>query len=264
MIRWPKQVLSDVAAFRNIEAYIVAVVAATLVVVHIFHGEVAPEAQEATVLAALTVLILRSVAPSRSTGFDQIADDRSGFDRHPLGERWKGAQEVCIFAPSGVNLLSAANADLLRREVLARPSGVVRVVVLDLSRGQAVEQTSRHLDDELDFPMQRLGAGIEATMAQLRTMAGWSVAGSFEYRLLDYNPGFSLVVTNPSQARGSAIVEFHGFHNEATGGRMHLDLTRQISERWFAYWVDQFEHLWRRAERPSEEQPSASTLGLNG
>ncbi|MCD2196135.1 hypothetical protein LQ327_22440 [Actinomycetospora endophytica] len=211
----------------------------------------------------MTVLILRSVSPGRAPTFDQIAEDRSGFDRHPLSERWKSAREVCIFAPSGVNLLSAANADLLRREVLARPRGIVRVVLLDPTCVEAVDQTGHHLDDELDYPTQRLGPGIDATMEQLRTMASWPVAGSFEYRVLGYNPGFSLLVTNPSQAGGSVIVEFHGFHNEATVGRMHIELTRDVSDRWFAYWVDQFEHMWRRAARPTGHQQGASMEGLN-
>lgn len=40
------------------------------------------------------------------------------------------------------------------------------------------------------------------------------------------------------------IVEFHGFHSESTGSRMHIEHHRRDSEHWFTYWTDQFETLW--------------------
>jgi hypothetical protein len=58
----------------------------------------------------------------------------------------------------------------------------------------------------------------------------------------------SLVAIDPGAKQGTVIVEFHGFHNEATASRMHLELTRQLSERWYSYWVEQFDHIWRAAE----------------
>ncbi len=78
-------------------------------------------------------------------------------------------------------------------------------------------------------------------------MAAWHVNGSFEYRLLDYNPGFSLVAIDPSARDGRLIVEFHGFHNEATSSRMHMELARQQSDHWYAYWSEQFNRIWEAA-----------------
>lgn len=62
-------------------------------------------------------------------------------------------------------------------------------------------------------------------------MFAWSQRG---YKFLDYNLGFGLVACNPTSRNGRIIVEFNGFHNEATSSRMHIELSRQQSERWYA------------------------------
>jgi hypothetical protein len=76
------------------------------------------------------------------------------------------------------------------------------------------------------------------------------IPGSFQYRLLAYNPGFSLVAIDPSTRGGRLIVEFHAFHNEATSSRMHVEITRKQSDRWYSYWSDQFERIWAAATPP--------------
>jgi hypothetical protein len=82
-------------------------------------------------------------------------------------------------------------------------------------------------------------------------MHAWKARGSFDYKLLNYNPGFSLVAVDPSSRNGQVIVEFHGFHNEATSSRMHIELTRQQSERWYTYWTEQFQRIWDAAAPPT-------------
>ena len=254
----------EILALRNVDAYaavLVAVVLALLTLVGDAFDRTGPTApgeplldklRWAAALAALAVLVFRSVAPPRSRDrFDEVADDRSGYDRRPLRARWSDAREVCVFAPSGVNLLSPQNSDLLRRTVLARPDGRVRIIVLDGEDGDAVALASRQLDDELDYPMQRMGPSLQATTERLRTMAAWPVSGTLEYRSVGFNPGFSLVLTDPGRRGGVAVVEFHGFHNETTEARMHLEITREVSDRWLGYWTEQFEHMWRRARSPS-------------
>ena len=47
------------------------------------------------------------------------------------------------------------------------------------------------------------------------------------------------------------IVEFHGFHNQVTNTRIHIELTRTISEQWCSYWVVQFERMWQAAQEPA-------------
>jgi len=89
-------------------------------------------------------------------------------------------------------------------------------------------------------------------------MQAWSTQGSLEYRLLDYSPGFSLVAIDPGKRHGTVIVEFHGFHNESTTSRMHIELTRMDSHHWYAYWIDQFDYIWKAARLAPSEPGLAS------
>ncbi len=56
--------------------------------------------------------------------------------------------------------------------------------------------------------------------------------------------GFSLISIDPTTRKGHVIVEFHGFHNEATSCRMHIEVTRRQSDYWYAYWTNQFGRIW--------------------
>ena len=66
-------------------------------------------------------------------------------------------------------------------------------------------------------------ADASATFSDItRFCSGWLASqGSdgFAYRLLDFNPGFSLVAIDPTASGGQVIVEFHGFHSESTNQR---------------------------------------------
>jgi hypothetical protein len=125
------------------------------------------------------------------------------------------------------------------------------VVVLNPANDAAVQLATRQLDDSLDYPVQEFRASLETTMRQLSVMASWHVQGSFDYRLLDYNPGFSLVSINPASRDGYVIVEFHGFHNQATSTRMHIEISRKQSDHWYSYWTNQFTRIWE-ASSPSD------------
>jgi hypothetical protein len=170
-----------------------------------------------------------------------------------------GSSELWVFAPSAINLLAPQNCDTIRTTLLANPDGVVRVVVLDPSAEAAVQLATRQLDHSLDYPSQLFGSSLQATLGQLQRMAAWQERGSFEYRLVGYSPGFSLVAVDPGTRHGVVIVEFHGFHNKVTNSRMHIELTRAASEQWYAYWLDQFDRIWRAAHAPATGQQKAGS-----
>lgn len=117
-----------------------------------------------------------------------------------------------------------------------------------------MQLTARQLDDSLDQPSQFFRSSLEATIRQLKRMAGWQERGSFEYKVAAYNPGFSLVAIDPGTRHGVVIVEFHGFHNQVTNTRMHIELTRALSEQWYMYWIGQFERIWQAATDPTASQ----------
>jgi len=245
MSRGWRRIGRDLKERRHIDAYSIALVTFVLAVLSLVPSVVPDELRWAALLAGIFILVLRITVPERLAGtLDDLLNDRFAFDRSPLSERLKDAKEVYIFAPSAVNILSAYNCELLRTGVLNRLDGIVRVVVLDLQNESVVQLATRQLDYSLDYPIQDFRASLQATMRQLGIMASWHNKGNFDYRILNYNPGFSLVSIDPTSRKGNVIVEFHGFHNEATSSRMHIEISRQQSEHWFTYWADQFSRIW--------------------
>jgi hypothetical protein len=245
-----RRIGQDIRGRRNVDAYVVSVIAFAFAVLSIVGDAVSEDLRWAALLAGVGLLVYRITIPERTAGsIDDLLQDRSSFEDNPLPARLRTARELWVFAPSGVNLLAADHCETLRRTVLQHADGVVRIVVLDPTREDTVRLAVRQLDDSLDYPIQDFVPSLNTVIHQLKTMARWRSTGSFEFRLLDYNPGFSLVAIDPSAKHGTVIVEFHAFHNDSTASRMHLELTRADSEHWYAYWTGQFDHIWQ-ASRP--------------
>jgi hypothetical protein len=241
----------DLKQRRYFDAYSIALVAFLLAALSLVPELIPDTVRWAVLLAGVGVLVLRITIPDgSSSSMDDLLQDRLAFDRNPIADRLKSAAEVWIFAPTAVNLLSAANSELIRTGILSRPGGVVRVVVLDPANEIAVRLARRQLDESVDYPTQDVGETLRLTIKLLTVMRQWPVRGSFAFRLLDYSPGFSLVAIDPRSRDGRIIVEFHGFHNEATPSRMHIEISRQQSERWYAYWTEQFNQIWSAAADP--------------
>jgi hypothetical protein len=257
-----RRIGQDLKGRRHLDAYVVAAISFVFAILSIVGDVVPDELRWAALLAGVGMLVYRITLPDGRGGLvDDLLSDRTEFDEKTLAVRLKSVREVWVFAPSAVNILSAHHCELLRRGPLGRPDGAVRVVVLDPDEAVAVKLAVRQLDDSLDYPVQEFRSSLETTLRQLHLMARWPPIGSLAYRLLDYNPGFSLVALDPSARHGRLIVEFHAFHNEATGSRMHLELTRRDSERWYSYWIEQFDRVWQAARSPSSESATGDAAG---
>lgn len=253
-IAW-RRIGQDLKNRRHIDAYSIAFAAFALAVLSLIPDVVPDPLRWAALLAGVGILVWRITIPEPLGNADDLLHDRFIFDKNPLSERLKKATEVFIFAPSAVNILSAHNCELLRTEILNKTDGVVRVVVLNPASESAVQLATRQLDDSLDYPVQDFKTSLHATALQLASMATWHTQGSFDYRFLDYNPGFSLVCIDPTSRNGQVIVEFHGFHNAATSSRMHIELSRKQSDNWYTYWTTQFTRIWE-ASSPGQEHTS--------
>lgn len=248
-----RRIGKDIRERRHLDAYAVTVLAVVFAVLSVVGDSVPDGLRWGALLAGVGLLVYRVTMPEGVSGqADDILNDRSSFEDRPLPTRLRNAREVWVFAPSGVNLLSPQNCETLRSTVLNDPNGVVRVVLLDPAEEQAVELAVRQLDDSHGRQLKMFRSSLEATVQQLRRMSRLQLRGDFEYRLLDQNPGFSLVAIDPSTRNGVVIVEFHGFHNELTNSRMHIEITRTDAERWYAYWLEQFDHLWQAARAPAD------------
>jgi len=182
----------DLRNRRHVDVYAVSFVAFALAVLSVV-GDIVPEQiRWGAVLTGVGMLVLRIAVPEVSGNrIDQLLADRFSFDAVPITERLKNANEIWVYAPSAVNLLSAQNCELLRTGCLSRSSGSVRIVVLDATQDAAVRLAGHQLDDSLDYPVQDFAESLRITTGRLRTMSSWQTDGSFEYRSLDYNPGFS-------------------------------------------------------------------------
>jgi hypothetical protein len=242
----------DVRNRRNIEAYVVAFLALFFALSSVI-GEVIPmHIRWAALLAGVGLLVYRVTVPDRPESVDELLRDRTVFDDTSFALRIAKAREVWIYAPSAINLLGPQNCEALRSKILSHRDGILRVVILDPAAEEGIRVATRQLDGAVDFPVQNLVTSLASTARVLDNMDHWVVDGDFQYRLIDYNPGFSMVAVDPGKRDGRIIVEFHAFHNEATSTRMHFEISRSQSDRWYSYWMEQFDRIWHSAAPPEK------------
>jgi hypothetical protein len=251
--RTVQRIVSDLRARRNIEDYVVSAIAIVFAVLTVAGDLVSDSLKMAAILSALGLLVFHLTVPEQAAlSLDEILNDRSHFP--PLPERIKGARKLWIYGPSAVNVLSQENTLAIKNEILSHADGEFRVIIQDPDAKEAVNILIQQLDKPLDFQLQELPAAIQITLSILHKLAGWKVSGTFEYRLLPFNPGFSMVVIDPDKNSGLVIVEFYGFYHEHTASRMNIEITRSQSERWFTYWVSQFDRMWEAARQPESAE----------
>jgi len=249
-----KRIARDLRHRRNVEAYVVTAAALVFAALSVVGDLVSDDLRWTATLAALGLLVYRLADPVEVVDVDQVLQSRIAFDDVSFGSRIKSAREVWMYGPSMVNLLTAANTDDLRRTVLARAGGVVRIAVLDPDEPAAVALATRQLDDTVDYQMEVMPEALRRTVDRLEQIARWPTSGRLVHRFVPFNPGFSLVAIDPRAKDGVVIVEVHGIHNESDVDRMHVELDRRSSEHWYDYWIDQFEHLWDIARPPADGQ----------
>ncbi|WP_061293845.1 hypothetical protein [Herbidospora cretacea] len=247
---WWRRLVGDLKARNHLDTYALTMVVFTFAILSLVSDALDDDLRWAVLLSGVGLLIYRLTLAPAATPPADLLHDRSRFEDNPLTPLLRDARDVRVFAPSAVNFLSPQMCELLRNTVLARRNGSVRVVVLDSAETSAIGIAARQLDDSLEFPIQRLPQSLASTVERMNLIAGWRSEGTFAYRVFPYNPGFSLVLVDPDTPHGRLIVEFHGFHNPSTSSRMHLELVAGRDERWYRYWIQQFDRLWEAAVVP--------------
>ncbi|RKS77163.1 hypothetical protein BZB76_2538 [Actinomadura pelletieri DSM 43383] len=244
-----RRICRDLRDQRHVESYVVALAATATSALSLFTDLVDDDVRWSVVIAGIGLMVYQVTVPEgNAVILDDLLKDRTAFEEDvPLEARLRRARELWLFAPSGAHLLTSTRCDTLRRHVLDRDDGSVRIVLLDPERPEAVALATRQLTDAVDFPGQPFSLSLERSLERLTVMRRWGCRGHFSCRLLPYNPGFSLIALDPSSPGGSLIVEFHGAHNRSTADRMHLTLTRRDGGSWYEYWLGQFEHIWGSA-----------------
>lgn len=237
------RIFRDISEGRNLESYVVSAVALVLAVVGLVDDAVSDSMKLAVILAALALLVFQTTEPKEQTlSLDDVLEDRQSFA--PFREFIHGGKELWIYGPSGGNVLR--NDPDIKREILDQ-GGTVRILMQNPD-APIVDYLPPHYND-----IHPIRDDIQASLRTLRNLAERVQPGTLDYGLVDYNPGFSLVVVDPDGAEGRLVVEFHGFATDQITDRMHLIIRRQQSQHWFEYWAAQFEALWQTRHAPTSE-----------
>lgn len=246
-----QRIIKDIKQGQNLELYVVSFFALLFAVLTLV-GDLVPDSlKTSAILAALALLVFNITLPHQSDKrLDDYLDDRSNYKEFKT--YLEGARRLWIYAPSAANILRSENVQTIRKEILSHPDGEFRILIQDPDQQAAVDILIKQLDDSLDYKIQHLLKEIHDTLTIFELIQSWPVAGKFDYGLLDYGPGYSLVVIDPHKKDGKIFLELHGFHNESTASRMHITITKEESERWFTYWSNQFEYMWRDAQATDE------------
>lgn len=245
------RIFADLRALRNIESYVVAFAAIIFALLTSVGDALPDNLKMAALLAGVGLLVFNITVPEDKKGgkLDDYLNDRSNLA--PFKERLKNAHKLWIYGGSAVNILSAENTNLIRNTILSHTDGELRVIIQNPDEKAALDILVHQLDQSVDYNIQDLAQDIQTTRDRLEKMRGWKTAGRVDYRLLAYSPGFSLVVVDPHKSSGSVIVEFYGYHHEHTASRMNIEITKAQSERWYLYWVSQFDYMWKDAQPPA-------------
>jgi hypothetical protein len=229
-----RSILDDIRHGRHLEAYAVFAIGLLLTPIGLLSDR-GDQLLPSALLLAVTFLVFRTaIRPlDPSPGLDRVlrTRDRLGSFAEVAGE----AAELWVYGPTAVNVIVHA-ADL-RRHVLGR-GGRLRVIVQDPG-SPFLSAVRAQLDDSLDFDRT-----LDNSLATLRRL---SDAGDCQVRLLAFNPGFSMVVVNPTRSDGYLILELHGFGDENISDRMHLRIGRAESLHWFDYWAARYRAMWEEA-----------------
>ncbi len=235
----------DILHGRRLETYGIFGLSTTLTALGLF-DVVGTRVVQSMVLATVAFLVLHTEPAPARLPVDEVLQDRTSFTQ--FGVLLRDARDIRVYGPTAVNVV--VNTAEIRREVLQR-GGTFRIVVQSPEPGQ-LARTAAQLDTSLD-----LGQTLQSTLGGLRRLAG---AAGFDYRLLDFNPGFSLIVVDAQSPDGYLIVETHGFRDDSIAERMHITIHRRDSPRWFDYWSGRFDAIWEAAVpeqvRPADPAPA--------
>jgi hypothetical protein len=239
MLKTLRRVGTDILAGKNVESYVVAVVAVILALLGLIDSA-PPNLQTAAILAALALLVFRITAPDTGqVDLDRVLRDRQSYG--PFRDFIRGGTDLWVYGPSAVNVMS--NSPDIEREVLSR-GGKMRVLLQDPNVTESIEL----LRSQLDQMSVLLETDIARSISILESLK--KRGHNVEYRFLRFSPGFSLVVIDADGRNGRAVVEMFGFSNTQITDRMHIEINRAASNHWFEYWAAQFETMWDSAYAP--------------
>jgi hypothetical protein len=123
-----------------------------------------------------------------------------------------------------------------------RHGGEVRVLIFNPSG-----KNLPILAENLGVRPSKIEAEIKTTIENCNDLVQSDLGiGKFEVRQTEMIPGCSLVIFNPSEHNGQISVEFIGYHTRVSE-RPHVELEATRDRRWFTFYLNQFDELWKSA-----------------
>ena len=163
---------------------------------------------------------------------------RTRSDIKSLDEQTETASEIVISAISAVSLIGP-NFGLFKRKL--QDGCRLRVLLLD-PESQAVDTWNL---------IAQYGATkreIEATLQQLGELTKLEkYKGQCEVRLAPVFSPFSMFIVDSKETPCHMIVEYHAFSTPVIN-RPHVQLTRGANQKWFDFYMSQFEQIWSEAK----------------
>ncbi|MBW4702423.1 hypothetical protein [Micromonospora sp. RL09-050-HVF-A] len=238
------QFAEDVRSGRYLDLYVTTAVSMFFAAWLLIGADLDDDIRWSILLAAIGIIMLRSIASTRPQLQARVLLDRSAYEERPIGRVFESAREVSIFAPIGSNLLTVERCESLKNGPLSRRGGVVRVILLAPLKSD--DKRAMQLDGLLERSIQSAHTALAETYDRLRRMSEWDMEGKLLVKMISFNPGFSLVAIDPTASEGFINVEFHGYRSDSLSSRMHVRLDSN-DQKWFRYWLRQFEAMWSDA-----------------
>lgn len=249
------RIAHDFSAGRHIESYVIVLIAAVIAAVGLIDDVVPDSVKMSVILAALALIVFSLTRPAEAkASIEDYLHNRPELG--PFADRVKNARKLWIYGASATNILEGSNLDAIRRSILADAKGELRVIIQNPDAADAVRLLKRQLDESVDYHHQDLPVEIAKTLSKFQTIRSWNIPGTFEGRLLDYSPGFSLAIFDPDRPSGTVVLEVYGWHLQSTSERMSIEISQAASPRWFRYWVEQYEFMWADAKAPAASSAS--------
>jgi len=247
MIRFFRRVFRNIKQRRFLAEYGLVLALLLVVILQFFDDLLDAKFIMNLIMGALVVLILDITERNQGErGLDAYLHTRDELGS--FRQRVDGARRLWIFAASAANILDGDNLDAIRAHIMTRKDGELRVVLLDPG-SNAVADAKRQIDEHVTYQVQELRDQLNRTMnTRFDMIRKWGLPGKFEARVLDFNPGLSMVLMDAHRSSGTAIVEVYGFGQESTSKRMSVEIKAAESAVWFEYWVDQYERMWEMAK----------------
>ncbi len=262
MILWIRRVAKDLSEGRNVELYFTIVLAAvvgTFGVLNVFKADIVASAT----LATLALLAYGTIGSRDNVERLEDKVSKLSIDVHEnaLG-RVRAENFFVSERPKPAELESATTIGIigstLSRTVIEyagvlqkrlKSGASVCCAVIDPKSGAGSQAALRSYGVTEDgFYESRVKPTVDLLQI-LNSLTGEK--GSLELRFLPYVPSFGIIAVDPTEAGGVIYVEIHRHRSLEENAAFKLE--RERDQRWYDYFLHQYNVLWESARQATEE-----------